>query len=152
MSQDTINIILGLLALLMPMVSIILQKVLNQKKDKGDYSSDLLQIANDATDALRKAREEITATQDAYERTVDAMRKEHEAAITAIRTDYDGRHQRLKARIEELEKVQKIYAIQFDLVTHPNIEIRNIQARAMDDVTASQKLKAIQLPDPAKKP
>ena len=144
MSQTTINLLLGLLVALMPVITIAVQKLLSRNKDKGDYSSDLLQIANDATDALRKAREEITATQDTYEKTVDAMRNEHNATITAIRTDYDGRHQRLKTRIEELEKVQKIYAIQFDLVTHPNVEIRNIQARAMDDAAASQKMKAIQ--------
>lgn len=143
MSQESINIILALLPFIMPVISFMLQKYFSKNKDTVEYSSDLLKIANDATEALRKAREELNATQESHEHTVDTIRLEHKAAMDSLRTEYDSRHLRLKSRIEELEKVQKIYAIQFDLVTHPNVEIRNIQARAMDEMTESQKLKAI---------
>lgn len=144
MPQETTNMLLAVLAIVMPALTLFLQKLLSRRKDVADYSSDLLQIANDAAEALRKAREELTATQESYEHTIDAIRLEHEASMRSMRAEYDGRHSRLKARIEELEKVQKIYAIQFDLVTHPNVEIKNIQARALEDLTESQKVRAAQ--------
>ena len=146
MTQEYTNVMLAVLAIIMPAITLLLQRIVSRRKDTADYSSDLLKIANDAAEALRKAREELTLTQDTNDQTIDTIRAEHEAAMKSLRAEYDGRHGRLKARIEELEKVQKIYAIQFDLVTHPNVEIRNMTARAMDDVTASQKMKAIQQP------
>jgi len=145
-TQEYTNVMLAVLAIIMPAITLLLQRIVSRRKDTADYSSDLLKIANDAAEALRKAREELTLTQDTNDQTIDTIRAEHEAAMKSLRAEYDGRHGRLKARIEELEKVQKIYAIQFDLVTHPNVEIRNMTARAMDDVTASQKMKAIQQP------
>lgn len=36
-----------------------------------------------------------------------------------------------------------MYTIKFDLITHPNVEIRNVEATKRDDVSASQKLRAI---------
>lgn len=143
MTQDQFTFWLALAALIVPFARDILQKAFSKKKDTVEYSSDLLEIANQATEALRKAREEQTKSEEQYEKTISVIRQEHTAAIASIRNEYDARHERLKNRITELEKVQKIYAIQFDLVTHPNLEVRNISARAMDDVNASQKMRAI---------
>jgi vacuolar-type H+-ATPase subunit I/STV1 len=143
MTQEQINVILVLLPITIPFVQFLLTKYFSKPKDTAEYSSDLLKITNDATEALRKARDELNAVEEASEKTIAAIRREHEAAIASIRQEYDGRHERLKARILELERVQKVYAIQFDLVTHPNVEIRNMTARSMDDVSASQKIKAI---------
>lgn len=143
MSQEKLNVILVILPIAIPFIQFLLSKYFSRKKDTTEYSSDLLKIANDATEALRKSREDQIKSEDAYEKTIDTIRQEHAAALASIRNEYDARHERLKARITELEKVQKIYAIQFDLVTHPNLEVRNVSARAMDDVTASQKMKAI---------
>lgn len=143
MTQERLNIILVILPIAIPFIQFLLTKYFSKNKDTTEYSSDLLKIANDATDALRKSREDQIKSEDAYEKTIDTIRQEHAAALASIRNEYDARHERLKARITELEKVQKIYAVQFDLVTHPNLEIRNVSARAMDDVTASQKMKAI---------
>lgn len=143
MTQEQINLLLAAMTVLSPVLMKLLDKFFSQKKENTEYSSDLLEITNQATEALRKAREEKTATEEAYEKTITAIRQEHKAAMESMRSEYDGRIDRLKGRVTELEKVQKIYAIQFDLVTHPNVEVRNISARAMDDVTASQKLKAI---------
>jgi hypothetical protein len=143
MNQDQLNIILVILPIAIPFIQFLLTKYFGKNKDATEYGSDLLQIANNATDALRKAREDLTKSEDAYEKTIDTIRQEHAAALASIRNEYDARHERLKSRIVELEKVQKIYAIQFDLVTHPNLEVRNVSARAMDDVTASQKMKTI---------
>jgi hypothetical protein len=151
-NQEYTNVMLAVLAIVMPAITLLLQRIVSRRKDTAEYSSDLLKIANDAAEALRKAREELTLTQDTNDKTIDTIRAEHEAAMKSLRAEYDGRHGRLKARIEELEKVQKIYAIQFDLVTHPNVEIRNMTARAMDDVTASQKIKAIQQATPTDEP
>lgn len=148
MTQDQLNVILVILPIAIPFIQFLLTKYFGRGKDRTEYSSDLLEIANSATEALRKAREDQTKSEESYEKTIDTIRQEHAAAMASIRNEYDARHERLKSRILELEKVQKIYAIQFDLVTHPNLEVRNISARAMDDVTASQKMKAIS----AKKP
>lgn len=144
MTQEQINVILVILPIAIPFVQFLLTKYFSKSKDTAEYSSDLLKIANDAAEALRKARGEQIQSEEAYEKTINAIRQEHVAAIASMRNEYDARHERLKSRITELEKVQKIYAIQFDLVTHPNLEVRNISARAMDDLTASQKLKSIQ--------
>lgn len=143
MTQEQINILLASMTVLMPIVQFLLGKFFSKGKDTAEYSSELLKIANDATEALRKAREEQTTSEANYEKTINSIRAAHSADIASIRNEYDARHERLKSRITELEKVQKIYAIQFDLVTHPNLEVRNISARAMDDMSASQKLRAI---------
>ena len=143
MTQEQINLLLAGLTILMPVFNYLLQKYFARNKDTVEYSSDLLKVANDAADALRKTREDMTKSEENYEKTIQSMQQAHEASIQAIRSEYDGRHERLKARIADLERVTKIYAIQFDLVTAPNVEIRNIQARAMDDLSASQKLKTI---------
>lgn len=143
MTQEQVNVLLAVWSVAAPIVALVIQKLFSRKKDNADYGSDLLEITNKATEALRQAREEQTVSEQAYERTISTIRQEHAAAIASMRSEYDARHERLKNRITELEKVQKIYAIQFDLVTHPNIEVRNVSARAMDDVSASQKMKAI---------
>lgn len=143
MTQEQINVVLVILPIAIPFIQFLLNKYFSKNKDTVEYSSDLLKIANEATETLRKDREERTKAEESYEKVIASIRKEHDAAVTSIRQEYDGRHERLKARIAELERVQKVYAISFDLLTHPNVEIRNMQARAMDDVSASQKMKAI---------
>lgn len=143
MTQEQINVVLIILPIAIPFIQFLLTKYFAKSKDTAEYSSDLLKITNDATEALRKDREERTKSEEAYEKTIASIRKEHDSALLSIRQEYDARHERLKSRIVELERVQKVYAISFDLLTHPNVEIRNMQARAMDDVSASQKIKAI---------
>lgn len=143
MTQEQINVILVILPIAIPFLQFLLNKYFSKSKDTVEYSSDLLKIANEATETLRKDREERTKSEEAYEKTIASIRKEHDAAVASIRQEYDSRHERLKSRILELERIQKVYAINFDLVTHPHVEIKNMQARAMDDVSASQKIKAI---------
>lgn len=143
MTQETVNILLAILVAAMPILTLVLQKTFARNKDSAEYSADLLKITNDATEALRKAREELTAGQDAHEKSMDAARLAHDAALAAIRAEYDGKHARLKSRLEELEKVQKIYMIQLELSTHPNVQVTNVHAQAKDDTNASQRSKAI---------
>jgi len=152
MSQDTINIILAIIGVSSPLLlfaQFLLNKYFSRGKDKTEYSGELLKLANDATEALRKTREELNTLEDSHEQTLLEVREANEATIKSIRTEYDARHQRLKSRILDLENIQKVYKISFDLLTHPNVEVKNIQATAVDDVTASQKLKAIDLNPPS---
>ena len=146
MTQEQINIALAILIPTIPLIQYLLTKYFSRGKDKTEYSRELLKLANDATEALRRTREELITSEDEHENTLTAVRNANEATIQSIRTEYDARHMRLKARILDLENVQKIYKISFDLLTHPNVEVKNISAKAMDDVTASQKMKAISLP------
>ncbi len=144
MTQEQINILLAFMTVVgMPILSFLIPKWLNRHKDKSDYSGDLLELANRATEALKKAREDLTASEAEYEKTIDVQREAHTAALEAVRVELNARINRQKARIEELEQVTKIYKVSFDLVTHPNIEIKNPEVRALDDVTASQKIRAI---------
>lgn len=143
MSQEKLNVILVILPIAIPFVQFLLQKFFSRKKDSTEYGSDLLELLNSATDALRKSREENTTLEVGYEKTITTVRQEHKAAMDSMRSEYDGRIGRLRNRVEELEKVQRIYEIQFNLITHPNVEIRDVRAKAMDDVTASQKMKTI---------
>lgn len=143
MTQEQLNVLLAVWAVAAPIITILVQKYFSKDKDTADYGADLLEMLNQATEALKKAREEKTTQEEQYERTLTTIRQEHTAAIASIRSEYDGRHERLKSRISELENLQRIYEIRFDLVTHPNLEVRNVNAKAKDDLTDSQKLKAI---------
>jgi hypothetical protein len=149
MPQETINIILAILTPLFLFAQFLLTKYFSRGKDTAEYSGELLKLANDATEALRKAREELNIMEDIHEKTLMQVREANEATIKSIRTEYDARHQRLKARILDLENVQRIYKISFDLLTHPNIEVKNITATSVDDTTASQKLRAVDLNPPS---
>lgn len=144
MTSEQLNVLLAIWAVASPIVTLLLQKFFSKNKDNADYGSDLLEMLNRATEALKKSREEKTAMEEQHEKTITAIRQEHTAAIASIRSEYDGRHVRLKSRIDELEQIQRIYEIRFDLVTHPNLEVKNVSAKAMDDLTASQKMRAIQ--------
>lgn len=146
MTQEQINLLLATLALAIPFIQFLLTKYFGKNKDRIEYSSDLLEIANKATEALKKTREDLISSEAEYEKTVDAMQKGHTAALDALRAELTARINRQKARIEDLERVTKIYTITFDLVTHPNLEIKNSQVKAMDDTSASQKMKAIREP------
>jgi hypothetical protein len=151
MSQEQINVLLAAMTISVPFVQFLLTKYFSHKRDNAEYGQDLLQIANDATDQLRKTRDELTKTEDRYEEVIKSLRNEYEAVIKTIRAEADARHEGLKGRISELERVTKMYTIKFDLITHPNVEIKNIEAKPRDDVSASQKLRAITQDDINKK-
>lgn len=143
MTQEQLNIVLAIWAVAAPIITILVQKYFSKNKDSADYGSDLLEMLNQATEALKKSREETNHLEDSYEKTISTIRQEHTASMASIRSEYDGRINRLKSRVLELESVQKIYEIKFDLVTHPNVEVKNVSAKAMDDLSASQKIRAI---------
>src|SRR5687768_15135241 len=127
MEQEQVNLILAvtsLLALFMPLISKLMDKVLARGKDKVEFSGDLLELYNKTTEALRKTREDLTNSENEYDKTVEAMRTNHDAALEALRIELNGRINRQKARIEELENIRRVYTITFDLVTHPNAEVK----------------------------
>ena len=153
MSQEQINAVLAIAALLglfMPLISKVVDKVFARGKDKVEFSGDLLELYNKTTEALRKTREDLTKSEEQYDETVDALREGHNASLEALRVELNGRINRQKSRIEELENVRRVYTINFDLVTHPNAEIKNMSVKPMDDVSASQKIRAIVV-EPEKK-
>jgi ribonuclease BN (tRNA processing enzyme) len=146
MTQEQLNTLLAITsftALLMPLVSRVLDKFFSKGKDKVEYSSDLLDVMNKTTDALKKAKDDLITSEKEYEKTIEAMRTSHDAALEALRVELNARINRQKTRIEELETIKRVYTITFDLVTHPNVELRNPQVKAMDDVSASQKVQTI---------
>ena len=146
MSQEQINALLAIVSLLglfMPLINKVADKVLARGKDKVEFSGDLLELYNKTTEALRKTREDLSKSETEYDKTVDAMREGHNASLEALRVELNGRINRQKARIEELENVRRVYTINFDLVTHPNAEVKNMSVKPMDDVSASQKIKAV---------
>src|SRR5688572_3598311 len=146
MEQEQVNLILAvasLLALFMPLISKAMDKMFSRGKDKVEFSGDLLELYNKTTEALRKTREDLTKSEEQYDETVDAMRTGHDTALEALRVELNGRINRQKARIEELENIRRVYTISFDFITHPNAEIKNANVKPMDDVSASQKIKAI---------
>lgn len=142
MTSEQLNVVLAVWAFASPIVTLLLQKYFSRNKDSTEYSSDLLEIANASTEALKKARGEVTELEEQHEKTLSSIRDEHTAAFASMRSEYDGRINRLKSRVAELEQVQKIYRITFDLLTHPNVRVENMQARAVDNLTDTGKLKA----------
>ncbi len=143
MTQDQINVILVILPIAIPFFQFLLGKYFTKNKDTADYSRQILEIANQATEDLKKTRDDLTKSEQEYELTIEKIREGNSASLEAIRSELNARINRQKARIEELERVTKVYTINFDLVTHPNLEIRNPKVQAMDDTTASQKMSAI---------
>ena len=143
MTQEQINIVLVILPFLSPILMFLIQKYFSKGRDNAEYGSDLVDLVNKTTDALKKAKEDLLQSEKEYENTTDAMRASHDAALEALRIDLNARINRQKARIEELETIKRVYTISFDLVTHPNVELKNPQVTAMDDVHASQKMRAV---------
>lgn len=146
MSQEQINLVLAITSLLgvfSPIIMRLLEKYFSKNKDKLDYSGDLLDLVNRTTDALKKAKDDLQTSEEAYEKTIEAMRTSHDSSLEALRQELSARINRQKARIEDLENIKRVYSIQFDLVTHPSVEVRNLKAKALDDVSASQKVQAI---------
>lgn len=139
MEQDKINVFLALLTITMPFIQFLLSKFFGRKLDGAQYSDHLMKLATEATEQLRKARDEINAMETQYDATIDAIRAEHNARLD-----------RLKKRVAELETISRVYKISFDLVTHPNIEIKNQSIETLDDVSASQKIKTVSAGDTPK--
>lgn len=128
MPQEHINLLLALFTVSIPFVQFLLNKFFGRKMDSAQYSDHLFKLATEATEQLRKARDEINSMEEQYDKTIELIRIEHNTRID-----------RLKNRVAELETITRVYKVTFDLVTHPNVEIKNPNVEAMDDVSASQK-------------
>lgn len=138
MSQEQINLALSVLAS-SPLVLYIVQQFLQRRKNKVDFGDDLLDTMNKTVASLKTAREDLRALEQEL-RTSD---KEHAQEVELIEKAWRERQDGMRARIKELEKVIVKYEITFTLTTHPNVAVTDLKVVSKEDVTESQKLKAI---------
>lgn len=141
MSQDTINLILGLFGVLGSSGAILyaVQQFYLRKKNKADYGDDLLDVLNKTTASIKQAREDLTALE--AERRVSE--KQHEQELLDIEKIWKERQDRMKSRIAELEKTIVKYDISFTLVTNPSVQVTDLKVVGKEDVIASQRMRAI---------
>lgn len=128
-----------IVAIVAPALTLILQQVFARRKNKADYGDNLLDVVNKTSESLKKAREEI-AQMDNTLRQLDTT---HEQEITDLQHQHKRERDRLRQRLTELEKVLVRYDISFTLTTHPEVRVENLKVIGKEDVSASQKLKAI---------
>jgi uncharacterized protein HemY len=138
MNQDTINLILGLLAS-SPLVLYIVQQFYLKKKNKIDYGDDLLDTMNKTAASIKQAREDLTVLEQ--ERRISE--KQHEQEVADLEKTWKERQDRMKARIAELEKTIVKYDISFTLTTNPSVQVTDLKVIGKEDVMASQRMRAI---------
>lgn len=146
MSQEAVNLILGILVAVMPAITLLVQKMLSRRKDAADYGQDLLDVANSTAKALKEAREEL----DSVNRNIGQMEEEHEKEIQDLREEQNKRIDRMKSRILELEKTIVRYEISFTLQTHPVVQVNDLKVVGKESVTDSQKMRAVDPNDSAR--
>ena len=143
MSQEQINLILGLLAS-SPVVLYIVQQFYLKKKNKIDYGDDLLDTMNKTAASIKQAREDLTVLEQ--ERRISE--KQHEQEVADLEKVWHERQERMKARIAELEKTIVKYDISFTLITNPAVQVTDLKVIGKEDVMASQRMRAISRPAP----
>jgi uncharacterized protein HemY len=138
MTQDTINLLLGLLAG-SPLVLYVVQQFYLRKKNRIDYGDDLLDTMNKTAASIKQAREDLTVLET--ERRISE--KQHEQEVADLEKIWHERQERMKARIAELEKTIVKYDISFTLTTNPAVQVTDLKVIGKEDVMASQRMRAI---------
>ena len=138
MTQDQINVILGVLAS-SPLVLYVVQQFFQRRKNKVDYGDNLLDVTNKMSEQLKKAREDLLALQNELQVSEVA----HSKDVELLEKQWHERQERLKGRISDLEKTIVKYDISFTLTTHPQVQVTDLKVIGKEDVLASQKLKAV---------
>ena len=145
MTQEQINLLLGLLAG-SPVVLYIVQQFYLRKKNKIEYGDDLLETMNKTAASIKQAREDLTVLET--ERRVSEQ--QHEQEIADLEKIWKERQDRMKNRITELEKTIVKYDISFTLTTNPSVQVTDLKVIGKEDVMASQRMRAITDPKPKK--
>lgn len=138
MSQEQINLLLGLLAG-SPLVLYIVQQFFLRRKNRIDYGDDLLETMNKTAASIKQAREDLTVLET--ERRVSE--KQHEQELADVEKVWHERQERMKARIAELEKTIVKFDISFTLITNPSVQVTDLKVIGKEDVMASQRMRAI---------
>lgn len=139
MTQEQLNIALAILTVAMPLLLKLVEQWYLKRKNKIDYSDDLVETMNKTAASLREARTEITSM-EAELRSID---KQHAEEIEDLKTQHNGRIERLKNRISDLEKVFVKYSVSFTLITHPDVQVTDLKVVGKESVSESQKMKAV---------
>mgnify|MGYP001579715871 CR=1 FL=1 len=143
MSQDQINLLLGLLAG-SPVILYIVQQFYQRNKNKIDYGDDLLETMNKTAASIKQAREDLTALE--AERRISEQ--QHDQEVADLEKTWKERQERMKARIAELEKTIVKYHISFTLVTNPAVQVTDLKVIGKEDAMASQRMRAIKRTEP----
>lgn len=147
MDQGLINLLLGLAIPVTSILTLILEKYFNRKKSGAEYGNEILELANKTALSLKQAREEL----ESMTKEVQSIQDDHEKEIELLRGEQKARIDRMKVRILDLEKVVTTYEISFTLQTRPHVQINDLKVTGREDVSESQRLRAIR-PEDVKKP
>ena len=140
MTQEQVNLILGILTLVVPTATFIIRDWWRKRKNTITYGDNLLEAMNKTTESLKQARSEISAM-DAALRQMD---KTHEDELTDLQHQHKRERERLRDRIRALEKVLVRYDISFTLTTHPDVRVENLKVIGKEtSVTDTDKMKAV---------
>lgn len=149
MNQDTINLISVILGILgtSGVLLYVIQQFYLRNKNKIDYGDDLLETMNKTAASIKQAREDLTTLEQ--ERRVSE--KQHEQELKDIEKIWQERQDRMKGRINELEKTIVKYDISFTLTTNPTVQVTDLKVIGKEDVMASQRMRAIKRTEDTKK-
>jgi hypothetical protein len=140
MTQEQVNLILGVLTLLVPTATFVIRDWWRKRKNTITYGDNLLEAMNKTTESLKQARSEISAMDVALRQ----MDKTHEEEITDLQHQHKRERERLRGRIQALEKVLVRYDISFTLTTHPDVKVENLRVVGKDTMlTDTDKMKAV---------
>lgn len=141
MSQDTINLISVILGILgtSGVLLYVIQQFYLRNKNKIDYGDDLLDTMNKTAASIKQAREDLTVLEQ--ERRVSEQ--QHAQELKDIERIWQERQDRMKGRINELEKTIVKYDISFTLTTNPTVQVTDLKVIGKEDVMQSQRMRAI---------
>lgn len=141
MSETTLQLILGIvLPVVVTTLGFITRDWWRKRKNTISYGDNLIDAMNKTTETLKKARTEIAEIQEMM-RTQD---EQHSQEIEDLQHQHRRERDRLKKRLDELEKVLVRYDVSFTLVTKPDVKVENLKVVGMEDaMSTSQKMKAI---------
>lgn len=139
MEQWQINLLLGLASPVSAILALVLQKYFSRKKDSAEFGNEILELANNTAKSLKDARDEL----EAMDKEIKNIQNDHEKEISDLREEQNKRIDRMKQRIHDLEKVIVRYEISFTLQTHPTVQINDLKVTGKEDLTESQRLRAI---------
>jgi DNA-binding transcriptional MerR regulator len=139
MTQEQVNLVLGIMTVLGPAIGFILRDAWRKRKTGTQYSDDLLVTTNTVIGQLKMARQEIAD----IESQLRQQDTQHQQELDDLQHQHKRERERLRKRLNELEATIRSYDVSFTLRTHPEVRVDNVKVVGKEDVFDSQKLQAI---------
>ena len=139
MTQEQVNFILGFLTLVIPTGAFIIRDWWRKRRNTVTGSDDLVEAINKTAASLRSARSEIAEIYAAMQ----SQDETHAMELEDLRMQHKREKERMRKRLQDLERVLTRYDVSFTLQTHPEVKVENLKVTGIENVTDSQRLRSV---------